>query len=238
MKHIVSFSGGKDSTAMLLMMEERGMQIDDIVFADTGMEFPEVYEVIKQVESIIGKKITRLKGDKTFEWMFTSAPKKSGKQAGMIGKGWPSMFCRWCTGALKRDPLKEYYKQIGDEFTLYIGIAADETPRTKHAMTHKNTRFPLVEWGVKEEDAFQYCFDRNITWRGAYKNRKRLSCFLCPMQRISDWRDLRENYPDLWKRALELDASPAGQRNKLRQNMTLADLEKRFCEEDKQGLLF
>ena len=30
--HVVSLSGGKDSTAMLLMMLERGMQIDDILF--------------------------------------------------------------------------------------------------------------------------------------------------------------------------------------------------------------
>lgn len=50
MKHIVSFSGGKDSTAMLLMMIEKGMQIDDIIFCDTGKEFPEMYEHIKQVE--------------------------------------------------------------------------------------------------------------------------------------------------------------------------------------------
>ena len=31
-KHIVSFSGGKDSTAMLLKMIEAKMQIDEIVF--------------------------------------------------------------------------------------------------------------------------------------------------------------------------------------------------------------
>ena len=39
MKHIVSFSGGKDSTAMLLMMLEKGMKVDYIVFVDTGKEF-------------------------------------------------------------------------------------------------------------------------------------------------------------------------------------------------------
>jgi tRNA(Ile)-lysidine synthase TilS/MesJ len=31
-RHIVSFSGGKDSTAMLLMMIEKGMPIDEIIF--------------------------------------------------------------------------------------------------------------------------------------------------------------------------------------------------------------
>ena len=49
MKHIVSFSGGKDSTAMLLRMVEENMQIDDIVFCDTGKEFPQMYEHIKKV---------------------------------------------------------------------------------------------------------------------------------------------------------------------------------------------
>lgn len=52
-KHIVSFSGGKDSTAMLLMMLEKEMQIDDIVFMDTGVEFPEMYEHIEKVETYI-----------------------------------------------------------------------------------------------------------------------------------------------------------------------------------------
>lgn len=36
MKHIVKFSGGKDSTAMLLMMLERGLPVDEIIFCDTG----------------------------------------------------------------------------------------------------------------------------------------------------------------------------------------------------------
>lgn len=41
MKRIVNLSGGKDSTALLLMLLERGAQIDYIVFADTGKDFPQ-----------------------------------------------------------------------------------------------------------------------------------------------------------------------------------------------------
>lgn len=33
-QHVISFSGGKDSTAMLLMMIENDMPIDRIVFID------------------------------------------------------------------------------------------------------------------------------------------------------------------------------------------------------------
>ena len=49
-KHIVSFSGGKDSTAMLLLMIEKGYKIDEIIFLDTGVEFPEMYEHIEKVK--------------------------------------------------------------------------------------------------------------------------------------------------------------------------------------------
>lgn len=50
--HAVSLSGGKDSTAMLLLMIERGMPIDMVLSADTGMEFPEMYEHLANWTSI------------------------------------------------------------------------------------------------------------------------------------------------------------------------------------------
>ena len=39
MKHIINFSGGKDSTAMTLKMLEDGWWVDEIIFADTGKDF-------------------------------------------------------------------------------------------------------------------------------------------------------------------------------------------------------
>lgn len=42
MKNIVSFSGGKDSTAMLLRMLEENMEIDEIIYCDTGKEFKRI----------------------------------------------------------------------------------------------------------------------------------------------------------------------------------------------------
>lgn len=48
--HAVSLSGGKDSTAMLLLMIERGMPIDIVLTADTGMEFPEMYDHLAKLD--------------------------------------------------------------------------------------------------------------------------------------------------------------------------------------------
>lgn len=60
--HVVSFSGGKDSTAMLLKMIETGMRVDLILFCDTGMEFPAMYDHIEKVEKYINRPIKRVGG--------------------------------------------------------------------------------------------------------------------------------------------------------------------------------
>ena len=48
--HAVSLSGGKDSTCLLLLMIERGLPIDAVLWADTGMEFPEMYEHLAKLD--------------------------------------------------------------------------------------------------------------------------------------------------------------------------------------------
>ena len=74
--HVVSLSGGKDSTAMLLMMLERRMPIDIILFCDTGLEFPAMYEHIKKLEHHIKMPITVIKAPHTYEYYFLQAPVK------------------------------------------------------------------------------------------------------------------------------------------------------------------
>lgn len=45
---VVNFSGGKDSTAMLLGMLEKGERIDEVMNCDTYKEFPEMYRHIEK----------------------------------------------------------------------------------------------------------------------------------------------------------------------------------------------
>ena len=61
--HVVSLSGGKDSTAMLIMMLERGLPVDEVVWFDTGWEFPAMVGHIGKVEAETGVPGTRLRPD-------------------------------------------------------------------------------------------------------------------------------------------------------------------------------
>ncbi len=78
--NIISLSGGKDSTAMLLMMIERGEDIQSIVFFDTGWEFPEMLEHIDKLEKYVGIEIIRLHPPQTFDYLLSKYPvKKEGQ---------------------------------------------------------------------------------------------------------------------------------------------------------------
>ena len=67
---IASLSGGKDSTAMLLRLLEEARPIDEILFCDTGWEFPQMYDHLARLERYIGRPITRLKAPLTAEQYF------------------------------------------------------------------------------------------------------------------------------------------------------------------------
>jgi len=205
-KHIVSFSGGKDSTAMLLMMLQKNMPIDEIVFCDTGMEFPEMYDHIHAVEYCINRPITVLYPDNSFEWFLSEYKKKSGKYKHIDGLGWPGFMFRWCTGNLKTKIFDRYVK--GQDITIYLGIASDEKQRLerKHHRSNKHIiKYPLIEWEITEKQALEFCYKEGFDWKGLYKKFRRVSCWCCPLSRIGELRTLYSEYPKLWKELKRLD---------------------------------
>ena len=50
---VITLSGGKDSTALLVLMIEKGMPLDCVINADTGMEFPEMYEHLAKLDGYL-----------------------------------------------------------------------------------------------------------------------------------------------------------------------------------------
>lgn len=52
-RYIASVSFGKDSLAMVLLILERGLPLDEVVFYDTGMEFKAIYDTRDRVLPIL-----------------------------------------------------------------------------------------------------------------------------------------------------------------------------------------
>ena len=49
----VSLSGGKDSSCLLILMIEKGLPINCVLYADTGMEFPEMEAHIAKLDDFL-----------------------------------------------------------------------------------------------------------------------------------------------------------------------------------------
>lgn len=233
MRHIVSFSGGKDSTAMLLKMIEENWKIDEVIFCDTGMEFPAMYEHIDKVEEYIGRKITRLKAENSFEYMMLHYKKQKGKRKGQCGYGWPDFRNRWCTSYLKQDVIRRYLKQY-DDVIEYHGIALDEAHRAEKNK-EKTIRYPLIEWEMTEQDALNYCYNKGFNWDGLYKYFHRASCWCCPLQSINELKQLYTHFPALWEKLRQMDEKAW---NQFRPDYSVTELEDRFYWESRQVSLY
>ena len=199
---VVMFSGGKDSTAMLLEMIRRGMNIDLILCVDTGKEFPQMYEHIKKVKRLIKPfKVKTIKID--FDYWFSEHIKMRGKNKGQKGYGWPTMGVRWCT-ALKRDACKKFLSPFNNVIE-YHGIAYDEKERLEKNKDGREIIAPLVDWKMTEADCIEYCKQRGFNYGGLYEKVTRVSCFCCPLADKAKLAVIQDEYPDLWKEIKEME---------------------------------
>ena len=211
MNNIVSLSGGKDSTAMLLMMLEKKIKVDHIVFFDTGWEFPEMIKHINKLEKHIGREIMRLKSKRSFKELFTKW-------------GFASFKNRWCT-AEKRGAINKFCNRY-EPFTQFIGFSYDERQRIKKTIGYC---YPLVDWKITEENALKYCYGEGFDWGGLYELYRRLSCWNCPLQSLRDLKILWEFFPEYWQKLLDMQKQSKWQ---FRMDYTLDELDERFRREE------
>lgn len=219
--NVVNFSGGKDSTAMLLMMLEKNIPVDRIICVDTTKEFPAMYRHIAKIQEYISPmEIEIVKID--FDYWFGKHVKKKGR-IGEIGYGWPNMLNRWCT-SLKRDAIKKLKNKYDVNFH---GIAYDERQRCYKNKTNEIIKYPLVDWKMTESDCLGYCYAKGFDWEGLYEKFVRVSCWCCPLSRMGELCTLYQEFPELWVKLQEMDKKTF---RKFKSNYFLDDLTTKFMK--------
>ena len=187
MRHVIAFSGGKDSSAMAAHMIELHPEINfEYIYTPTGDELPEMKAHIKHMEKILGGPINTI-AQKTLSELVV--------EMNML----PNFRARWCTRILKIEPFIEYMEGLENGSIMYVGLRADETGRLGLVPPNAKfeVQFPMQDWGWQLPDVLRYleCHDIHVP--------KRTDCARCFYQTLPEWYSLWENYPGIYQDAVE-----------------------------------
>lgn len=215
-RHILSLSGGKDSTALALYMRDRVPQME-YVFCDTGEELPETYDYLLKIEAQLGVNITRLNPERGFRHYLDL-------YRGVL----PDPRTRWCTRMLKLRPFEEYVGN--DPVYLYVGIRADESQRTGYISSKPNIipRLPFVEDTIIHRDVLRLLTESGLGLPDYQTWRSRSGCYFCFFQQRREWVGLLDRHPDLYWKAADFEKHDAesGKSFTWVQNESLSDVAK------------
>lgn len=139
----------------------------------------------------------------------------------------------------KLKPIRNFLKNINDDFTQYIGIAIDEPVRMERIVNSGNKVSLLEKYGYTEQMAFDLCKKYDLL-SPIYDFAPRGGCWFCPNARYAGLKRLRTNHRDLWDKLLELENEPnlIGRKWNTLTNTSIHDLEQRFYWEEQQMTIF
>ena len=201
---IFSFGGGVQSTAVLVLQAQGVLNYDEFVFVNVGddSENPATLEYIekysKPYAAAHGIKLVEIgsprKDGKTLYQYVMDAKRGTGMVVYMSG-GMPGN--RDCTVQFKIKNIQRYMKRQGHrDYITGIGISLDEYQRMRD---DPDKEYPLIDLRISRAECHRVILDAGLP------TPPKSSCWFCPFQSLNAWRNMRQNNPDMFQRAVELE---------------------------------
>jgi len=188
----VSYSGGKDSLATLLVVTKAIGKVP-MLFADTGLEFPETYENVRSVAEKYSLEVIRTDGNNTFWETFAR-------------QGPPAVNARWCCRVCKLTPVLDLIREKWGECLSFIGQRRYESAtraQSDRVWRNRNVKMqlsaaPIHNWTAMH--VWLYIWREEAPYNALYGHRlDRIGCFMCPSSDMALLHMIAGDYPDLWQ---------------------------------------
>lgn len=220
MKNIISYGGGTQSTALILMALEGMYDLtrpDFAVYADTGGEPEFINEYVIYFKDLVKQEynfdIHIIMKDKGLVDYLLHGKKKS--RTGrfytsstppyftLSEDGNKGMLNRQCTSDYKIHPISKFITgELGRAvpYRLWMGISFEERSRMKISTTKKVINYyPLVDNYVKRMDSVKYVMGLGV------RMPQRSSCYFCPYHSDRYWKWLKKDHPDEFQKAIDFE---------------------------------
>lgn len=204
---MISFSGGKDSLATLLLARKAELDIP-VFFIDTGLEFPETVEHVRDVAARHGA-----------ELIVEQAPREA-FQEGLRVFGPPGRDYRWCCKTNKLGPtVRAIMKHYPNGVLSFIGQRRYESEARASKPRVWNNPWtpgqvgasPIQNWTalhvwlliMGEGEKGNPWYERGLD---------RIGCFMCPASDLAELERVKEGSPlyEEWDAALRTYAGSKG----------------------------
>jgi phosphoadenosine phosphosulfate reductase len=190
----ISYSGGKDSLATLLLVRD-AVSGFDILFADTGLEFQETLDNVKQVAQELGLPLkSHSSGDSFWQSIDNFGP--------------PTVEARWCCKVCKLGAITQLIEgNYEDGCLTFIGQRKYESEiRANSEHIWRNPwvgnqigATPIQNWTALH--VWLYLFWKKARYNPLYEEGfDRIGCWLCPSASMADFSRLKEIHPELNER--------------------------------------
>lgn len=187
----VSFSGGKDSLVTLHLVRDTLTEFD-ILFADTGLEFTETVDNVKQTAKELSLPLKiHSSGDSFWQSIDNFGP--------------PTVEARWCCKVCKLGAITQVIEQNYENGCLtFIGQRKYESQiRANSEHIWKNPSVgnqigatPIQNWTALH--VWLYLFWKKAKYNPLYEEGfDRIGCWLCPSASMADFSRLSQIHPEL-----------------------------------------
>lgn len=215
----ISFGGGQQSTALLVLAAQEQIDYRTFLFANVGndSEQPETLRYIEEHArpyaekhglelvdlSRIGQSGPRRGETRT---LLADLERPDSKSIGIpvhMNGGGPGT--RQCTDRYKIKVIADELARRGateeNPATVGIGISLDEIHRANNrsSIPHERVVYPLLELGLRRTDC------QRIIRAAGLPVPPKSACWFCPMKRPTEWHELRRTQPDLFEHACRLE---------------------------------
>ena len=227
----VSFSGGKDSLASLILSRKVLTKIE-VLFINTGLEFPETVEYVHEFCRTHKLRLQEIKAESSFfEQLHNFGP--------------PAKDFRWCCKTNKLGPMTSFLKQhypkgcvtiegrrIYESFNRSTIKAVERNPY----VPSQTTLSPIRNWRALE--VMLYIYWNKLEPNPLYEEDfERIGCWLCPASLQSEFAHLKKSHPELhgqWTSHLQTWANANNLRKEIHRLGLLA-LEEASSQDDRDG---
>lgn len=190
----VSFSGGKDSLVAYGLASQVA-DSPDLLYIDTGLEFPESVEYVRRFAEAHGNRIHAAHGNDGF-W------------ENVDSFGPPAKDFRWCCKVCKLGPMTETISRDFPRGTITVegNRRLESFARSEIGLVTKNPFVPnqvnlnpIRDWCSAE--VWGYILMHGLEYNPLYdRDFERIGCYLCPSCLTSEWRNTGRIHPELYAR--------------------------------------